>query len=179
MQISYCWIRVLVPQSGLRCSFEQADVGILVTRPDPVCVEKDYRFLRHVCHWRLYDQLDSYLPPKRGWLPVPWLAAIKRNDRKKALLLKDALRKTPFLFLVNQCMSPDDHELGEEMLAVCHRFFWIGVVRRWGGLDYDERLWFSCVRRRPITLEYPDASWVENIRQISFTFERYLRELSG
>lgn len=158
--------------------FEQADVGILVTSPDPVCVEKDYRFLRRVCYWRIYEQLDTYFPPKRGWLPVPWLAAIKRNDREKALLLKNALRKTPFLFLVNRCMSPDDRQLGEEMLAVCRRFFGIRG-KALGTLDYDERLWFSGVRRRPIVLEYPDASWVENIRRVSLFLESFSQEISG
>lgn len=146
--------------------FEDANAGVLVSLPEATCIERDYHFLRHVCQWRIHEQLGEEKPPVHGWLPVPWLASVRRSEPEKAREMQDALRRRAFFFLVNQYRSPEQGKLSGEFLSVVRRFFGIQGYDL-GALGYDERLLLAIQQRQPILLSYPDSRWVEKLQEIS------------
>ena len=143
--------------------FERADCGLLVSSPSPTSIEKDYRFFRHVCRWRLAEMPMQQSLPASGWLPVPWLASVMRVDMEQAHALQAQLRRAPLLVLINGALQPDDRAVGQDMIAALRRFFGI-YGRAVGALDFDERLWLSIRQRRPAVLEYPESLWVEQLQ---------------
>ncbi len=149
--------------------FESADIGLLITEPEPHAIEKEYRFLRHVYRWRLANIENEQSFPSQGWLPVPWLTAIARHDKNKALMIQEQLRKAPLLLLINKVCKPEERNLGEDMMAVLRRFFGIkGEAIGW--LEEDDRVWFSARNRRPLMLQFPDSLWAENLQNIVNNF---------
>ena len=158
--------------------FELADVGLLVSQPEPNCIERDYRFLRHLCRWRLAAWEVAQKIPASGWLPVPWLSSVQRVDSELARAIQEHLRRAPLLLLVNQARAPEERNLGVEMMAVFRRFFGIrGEAVGW--LEYDERVWLSIRERQPVALAYPSSSWVEQFQHVTQAILDVLEEMSS
>jgi len=154
--------------------FEQADAGLLITQPTHLSVERDFTFLRHVCRWRLREQVDIQKIARRGWLPVPWLHRILHTHGSEwAQQLQACLRSRPIFLLANGTQTQEDRQIADEMMASCSRFFGINGASL-GWLDYDERVWLSIRKRRPVLLDYPDSRWAEQVRSILHELLRLL-----
>lgn len=144
--------------------FEQADMGVLVSAPQFQALERDYFFLRRVCLWKMSAQITTQ-PPMQGWLPMPWLTALRAQDPRYAHALRRDLRRKPVFCLVNGISQSTENHLEHEISSVVNRFFGLRTIPL-GGLEFDDRLPLGVLVRRPIVLEYPDSRWVQQMRGI-------------
>ncbi len=145
--------------------FDQAQVGLLVSAPTYQGMERDYFFLRRLCLWKMQGILTD-MPPLQGWLPMPWLTAMRVKEPQRAHALRRALRKKPVYCLVNGISQSTDSHLERETASVVRRFFGLRTVPL-GSLEYDERLSLSSTSRRPFVFEFPDARWVRHMRIVA------------
>lgn len=168
--------------------FLEADIGVLVSVPDPTSIELMHRFVRAAFLKSLEKRGLAHLvtaarEPREyeGGAPSPldiWLGAVAKQheprvDGPDPTAELDELRAailgfTPHL-VVNSARSKSDMELGRAVASVARRR--LGMPMRYlGHLEYDEAVWASTRRRRPLLIEHPET-------RIAKCFERVARGL--
>ncbi|MCE9579102.1 MAG: helix-turn-helix domain-containing protein [Deltaproteobacteria bacterium] len=159
--------------------FLDADIGILVAVPDPTSVELMHRFVRAAFIQRLRRLglgAIAALPPAEmrsheGGLIAPldlYLRAVGAGDPRVGELRRAILGFAPQL-VVNAARSKADMELGRAVASSSRRR--LGVpIHYLGHLEYDEAVWVSTRRRRPLLVEHPES-------RIAKCFERLARTL--
>jgi MinD-like ATPase involved in chromosome partitioning or flagellar assembly len=152
--------------------FSLAEQGLLVIQPSFQAVEREYLFLRKLCAWHVANSISSPIA-LQNWLPVSWLAQVKNKDKQLAISLRQALQKQPLFCLVNGVRQATEAHLDQEIAAVSERFFSLRTSAL-GALPYDERLLVPQHLRRPLVELYPDAPWVEMLRQIALVLHQRL-----
>lgn len=145
--------------------FAQADVGIVVTMPEAIAIEKEYRFLRSVCRWPIREAQKIPQHPPANWLPAPWLARLQQTEPELAEQLRKALQRQSIGLIVNAVRIPEEKELAQEIVAVSQRFLGIRA-RTLGWLEYDERLWLSILNRQPMVRAFPESRWTYQIQEM-------------
>lgn len=162
--------------------FIEADIGVLVAVPDPTSIELMHRFLkaaflrtlarRGIAHLgALADEPRGRPTDHEGGIASPleiYLAAVEaRPDDVEAL--RDAiLRFAPHL-LINSARSKSDMEVGRAVASSARRR--LGApIRYLGHLEYDEAVWASTRRRRPLLIEHPET-------RVAKCFERVARAI--
>lgn len=165
--------------SAVDC-FNLADVGVVVTVPEPASVENTYRFLRCAFLRRL-DHLDSpelaalieRVARDTNGLPAPreLLAAALADDADPSLAtrLADEVAQYRPRVIVNQARTRTDEELPVAMSSACRRRLGIALAPL-GHLELDDAVWLSVRRRRPLLVEHPDSLAAKG-------FERLTRRL--
>jgi flagellar biosynthesis protein FlhG len=162
--------------------FVEADIGVLVAVPDPTSIELMHRFVRAAFLASLARRgLPHHVPraddPKRrpmdheGGTPSPleiYLAAVEARAKDLDALRAAILGFSPHL-LVNSARSKSDMELGRAVASVARRR--LGAPLRYlGHLEYDEAVWASTRRRRPLLIEHPET-------RVAKCFERVARAI--
>lgn len=157
--------------------FLEADFGLLVAVPDPTSIELMHRFLRAAFLKRLerknlahLAQLDDTQPTDfEGGSPSAldmYLAAVGAQKSEVGELRETILNFTPHL-VINAARSKSDMELGRAVASAARRR--LGTPLRYlGHLEYDEAVWASTRRRRPLLIEHPET-------RIAKCFERVAR----
>jgi flagellar biosynthesis protein FlhG len=146
--------------------FLEADIGLVIAVPDPTSIELMHRFVkaaflahldrrglsrlaatvREPHHSTQYEQgtpsaLEIYLSALDDQVP-------EVDDLRDAIL-----SFTPHL-VVNSARSKSDMELGRAVASVARRR--LGTpIRYLGHLEYDEAVWASTRRRRPLAVRPP------------------------
>ncbi|HWO19010.1 MAG TPA: helix-turn-helix domain-containing protein, partial [Kofleriaceae bacterium] len=154
--------------------FVEADINVLVAVPDPTSIELMHRFvkaafLRSLARRGLshLDHLGAY----EGGAPSPlelYLETVERRPGDAPALRDAILRFAPHL-LINSARSKSDMELGRAVASVARRR--LGAPLRYlGHLEYDEAVWASTRRRRPLLIEHPET-------RIAKCFERVARAI--
>jgi flagellar biosynthesis protein FlhG len=159
--------------------FLEADIQLLVGVPDPTSIELMHRFLRAAFLKRL-DRKDlahlAQIPDKQptdfeGGTPSAldiYLAAVAAQHPELAELRDAILSFAPHL-VINSARSKSDMELGRAVASAARRR--LGTPLRYlGHLEYDEAVWASTRRRRPLLIEHPET-------RIAKCFERVARGL--
>lgn len=158
--------------------FLEADVGVLVAVPDPTSIELLHRFVRAAFLKRLerkglahLAQIADKVPADyEGGMPSAldiYLAAVA-TQRDLHELREAILGFAPHL-VVNSARSKSDMELGRAVASAARRR--LGTPLRYlGHLEYDEAVWASTRRRRPLLIEHPET-------RIAKCFERVARGL--
>jgi flagellar biosynthesis protein FlhG len=159
--------------------FLEADIGILVAVPDPTSIELMHRFVKAAFLARLARRGLGHLSqsPSReprdheGGTPSPleiYLGAVEDQAAEIGELREAILGFTPHL-VINSARSKSDMELGRAVASAARRR--LGVpIRYLGHLEYDEAVWASTRRRRPLLIEHPET-------RIAKCFERVARGL--
>jgi flagellar biosynthesis protein FlhG len=159
--------------------FVEADVGVVVAVPDPTSIELMHRFVKAAFLRWLVRRGFAHLveaPSRRpvdheGGAPSPleiYLAAMEARPDEAPALRDAILRFAPHL-LVNSARSKSDMELGRAVASVVRRR--LGVPLRYlGHLEYDEAVWASTRRRRPLLIEHPET-------RVAKCFERVARAI--
>jgi flagellar biosynthesis protein FlhG len=159
--------------------FLAADVRVLSAVPDPTSIELVHRFLRAAFLARL-DQVGlgdmARLPPGelracQGGIPSAlelYLRAEGAMDSRLPLL-RSAIVGLRVHLLVNAVRSKSDMELGRAVALAARRRLGL-PVQYLGHLEYDEAVWASTRRRRPLLVEHPET-------RVSKCFERVARGL--
>ncbi len=158
--------------------FLEADIGLLVAVPDPTSIELMHRFVRaaflKVLERRGLGQLAGKVHadhPFEGGAPSAldvYLAAVGTPDTDVEGLRDAILGFSPHL-IINSARSKSDMELGRAVASAARRR--LGTpIRYLGHLEYDEAVWASTRRRRPLLIEHPET-------RIAKCFERVARGL--
>jgi flagellar biosynthesis protein FlhG len=162
--------------------FIEADVGVLVAVPDPTSIELMHRFVKAAflrCLARrglphlaqLADRPSGRPTDHEGGVASPleiYLGAVEARAADVEGLRDAILRFAPHL-LINSARSKSDMELGRAVASVGRRR--LGApIRYLGHLEYDEAVWASTRRRRPLLIEHPET-------RIAKCFERVARAI--
>jgi flagellar biosynthesis protein FlhG len=157
--------------------FLEADVQILVAVPDPTSIELMHRFskavfLRSLDRRGLGHLAQAVAREPRGLeggtpsaLEV-YLGAVQ--DRAPQIdELRDAILGFSPHLVINSARSKSDMEMGRAVASAARRR--LGTpIRYLGHLEYDEAVWASTRRRRPLLIEHPET-------RIAKCFERLAR----
>ncbi|MEO8706874.1 MAG: P-loop NTPase, partial [Kofleriaceae bacterium] len=159
--------------------FLEADIGLLVAVPDPTSIELMHRFvkaafLKHLDRRGLghlgQALRDDPLELEQGTpsaLDI-YLAAVEAGAPELVELHEAILGFSPHL-VINSARSKSDMELGRAVASVVRRR--LGApIRYLGHLEYDEAVWASTRRRRPLLIEHPET-------RVAKCFERIARGL--
>ncbi len=159
--------------------FLSADIGVLVTAPDPTVVELTHRFVRAAFIKRLQQRglghlVDAIVRPAReleSGIPSAleiYLQAVADQSPDLEKLRTAILEFSPHL-VVNSARSKSDIEMGRALAVAARRR--LGTpIQYLGHLEYDEAVWASTRRRRPLLIEHPET-------RIAKCFERVTRGL--
>lgn len=158
--------------------FLEADIGLLVAVPDPTSIELMHRFVKAAFLKHLERSGLGHLAQARrepldyeGGTPSAleiYFAAVEAEAPDLGELRTAILRFAPHL-VINSARSKSDMELGRAVASAARRR--LGVpIRYLGHLEYDEAVWASTRRRRPLLIEHPET-------RIAKCFERIARGL--
>jgi flagellar biosynthesis protein FlhG len=157
--------------------FLGADLGILVTNPDPPSVEGAYRFacalfMRRLRRALMKDRfrlrmLDRTLA---GLLPLPMpqelVRGLARFDTNLAHLAAKELSTIRPRLIVNGARARADAELGHAMHDMAARY--LGMHFDYSGhIERDDTVWLSVCRRRPLLIDSPTSKSARNIERIA------------
>jgi len=157
--------------------FLTADVQILVAVPDPTSIELMHRFSKAVFLRSLDRRGLGHLAqavarePRslEGGTPSAlevYLGAVQ--DRAPQIdELRDAILSFSPHLVINSARSKSDMEMGRAVASAARRR--LGTpIRYLGHLEYDEAVWASTRRRRPLLIEHPET-------RVAKCFERLAR----
>ena len=162
--------------------FISADEGILVVLPEPTSIENTYRFIKSVYHRKLKTieefleigpLIDQVMNARLTQNSVPadlikWVQEFNPSIGQK--LQREISQLNPHL-IVNQVRTQADINIGLSMKIICKRYF--GITMDYAGhLEYDATVWQSVKKRRPLLMEFPNSSLVQN-------FDRVVHKLLG
>jgi flagellar biosynthesis protein FlhG len=159
--------------------FLEADIGLLVAVPDPTSIELMHRFVkaaflkhlerRGLAHLALAEPSAGHR--YEGGTPSAleiYLTSVEANAPEVSELREAILGFAPHL-VINSARSKSDMELGRAVASVARRR--LGAPMQYlGHLEYDEAVWASTRRRRPLLIEHPET-------RIAKCFERVARGL--
>jgi len=156
--------------------FLEADIGLIVAVPDPTSIELMHRFVRAAFLKALERRGLAHLAAgltagQEGGAPSAldvYLSAVGTPDTDVEALRETILGFSPHL-IINSARSKSDMELGRAVASAARRR--LGTpIRYLGHLEYDEAVWASTRRRRPLLIEHPET-------RIAKCFERVARGL--
>ncbi len=176
------WVVVDLPPGASPTTLElflQADIGVISAIPDPTSIELLHRFLRSAFLHRL-RQLGlgqwnrSELSPTQleggaeSALDI-YRRAVAEGTPDEVQALRSAILGFAPHLVINSVRSKSDMEMGRAVTSVARRR--LGVPLHYlGHLEYDEAVWASTRRRRPVLVEHPET-------RIAKCFERVTRAL--
>jgi flagellar biosynthesis protein FlhG len=156
--------------------FLEADIQLLVSVPDPTSIELMHRFVRAAFLKRLERKGLAHLAqivdrePHELEAGTPsaldiYLAAVATQTDIHEL--REAILGFAPHLVINSARSKSDMELGRAVASAARRR--LGTpIRYLGHLEYDEAVWASTRRRRPLLIEHPET-------RIAKCFERVAR----
>jgi flagellar biosynthesis protein FlhG len=177
------WVVVDLPPGTSRQTLElflSADIGVIAAVPDPTSIELLHRFLRAAFMHRLRQLglgkwTKSEVPASQleggaeSALDI-YRRALAEGSPDLAALRSAILGFAPHL-VINSVRSKSDMEMGRAVTQAARRR--LGVPLHYlGHLEYDEAVWASTRRRRPVLVEHPET-------RIAKCFERVTRALIG
>lgn len=157
--------------------FQQADIGIAVTAPEPPAIETTYRFFRALYarglrralmkerfKLRVAERTIAELSPLAS--PREIIAAIKRFDESVAKTAALELGRLMPRLVVGQTRLRSDLELGPSMAVVSERFLGINVDYL-GHVEHDDAVWLTVRRRQPLLIDSPTSKSARNIERVA------------
>jgi flagellar biosynthesis protein FlhG len=161
--------------AGMLELFLGADVGIIAAVADPTSVELMHRFVRAAFLHRLRQlglgelaDAASSSRSRDGGIVGPldlYLRAVEDGDPFLDHLRTAVVGFAPQL-VINAARSKHDMELGRAIASAARRR--LGVPMAYlGHLEYDEAVWASTRRRRPLLVEHPEARIAKCIEKVT------------
>ena len=156
--------------------FLDADLGVLVAVPDPTSIELMHRFVRAAFVEKLRrsgleEQVRIPASEARhheGGILGPldlYLRAVSHGDPQVEALRRAVLGFSPQI-VISAARSKVDMEIGRAVATAGRRR--LGVpIQYLGHLEYDEAVWASVRRRRPLLVEHPEARITKNIEKVT------------
>jgi flagellar biosynthesis protein FlhG len=157
-----------------------ADTGLVVVMPEPTSIECAYRFLQSAFLRDLYGpgvherespstrRILELLSQRGGGAvtPLELIAEVEAQDAASADFLRRRLRRFRPGFVINQARTTADGRLVDALRSVVRRRFGFEIDVL-GPIDFDDSVWVSVRRRRPLVLEYPDSAAAKTIGNVA------------
>lgn len=157
--------------------FLGADVGVVVTTPEPPSVEGTYRLFRAIFvrklrrallkdrfKIRLLERVQAELPA----LPAPQslVRGLSRYDVGLGETAAIELAQLRPRLVVNGVRLRADSDLGPAMTDMARRY--LGVMLDYAGhVEQDDAVWLSVVRGRPLLVDSPTSKSARNVERIA------------
>jgi len=159
--------------------FISADKGILVVLPEPTSIENTYRFIKSVFFRRLKmiediseteieDVINEAMNSKIAvgqTSPADLMRKISELHPNIGSKIRQEIGQMRPHLIVNQVRSQADIDIGYSIQSICRKYF--GIEMNFPGyLDYDQSVWQSVRKRKPLLIEYPHSKLVTNFDRI-------------
>lgn len=158
--------------------FITADKGILVVLPEPTSIENTYRFIKSVFYRRLKmvdgaseieqlvnDSMNAKVTNGAQTSPAELMRKIEEMDPEMGLRIRNEMSDFRPNLIINQVRSQADIDIGYSIQSICRKYF--GIEMSFPGyLDYDQSVWQSVRKRKPLLIEYPNSRLVNNFDRI-------------
>ncbi len=158
--------------------FITADKGILVVLPEPTSIENTYRFIKSVFFRRLKmiegiadiepfinEAMNAKLSAGVQTSPADLIKKISDLNPEVGLKIKSEMAHFRPNLIINQVRSQADIDIGYSIQSICRKYFGIEIPFP-GYLDYDQSVWQSVRKRKPLLIEYPNSKLVNNFDRI-------------
>ncbi len=156
--------------------FIAADKGILVSLPEPTSIENTYRFIKSVYYRKLKmaeefleisPLIDQAMNAKmsQNSTPADLVTRVMSINPQMGQKLRQEITKLSPRLIINQIRTQADIDIGHSMRIICKKYFGIDLDYV-GHLDYDATVWQSVKKRRPLLMEYPNSTLVNNFDRI-------------
>lgn len=158
--------------------FITADKGILVVLPEPTSIENTYRFIKSVFYRRLKmvegvaelepfinEAMNAKLTNGGTTSPSDLIKRITDINPEVGLRVKNEMALFRPNLIINQVRSQADIDIGYSIQSICRKYFGIEMTFP-GYLDYDQSVWQSVRKRKPLLIEYPNSKLVNNFDRI-------------
>ena len=156
--------------------FIAADQGIITTLPEPTSIENSYRFIKAVYHRKL--KMAEELLEIGPLIDQAMNAKISQNSTPADLInrvieinpvvgqkLRSEINKLHPKLIINQVRTQADIDIGFSMKLISKKYFGINLDYV-GYLDYDATVWQSVKKRKPLLMEFPNSTLVNNFDRI-------------
>jgi flagellar biosynthesis protein FlhG len=157
--------------------FLGADIGIVVTTPEPPSVEGAYRMARALYmrklrralakdrfKGRLVERAHADLPPMPA--PEEIVRTLARYDIGLGELAAAELTRLRPRLVVNAARLRADADLGPSMVDMARRY--LGIAFDYvGHVEQDDAVWLSVARSRPLLVDSPTSKSARNIERIA------------
>lgn len=157
--------------------FINADKGILVVLPEPTSIENTYRFIKSVFYRRLKtiegievvepmieEALNSKIATGQT-TPAELVKKIAADYPELGVKIRQELLALRPNLIMNQVRSQADIDIGYSIQSICRKYFGIEMPFP-GYLDYDQSVWQSVRKRKPLLIEFPHSKLVHNFDRI-------------
>lgn len=158
--------------------FITADKGILVVLPEPTSIENTYRFIKSVFYRRLkmvegiaeiepmiLETMNAKVTSGASASPADLIKKISEMYPEVGMRVKAEMAQFRPNLIINQVRSQADIDIGYSIQSICRRYFGIEMTFP-GYLDYDQSVWQSVRKRKPLLIEYPNSKLVNNFDRI-------------
>ncbi len=158
--------------------FITADKGILVVLPEPTSIENTYRFIKSVFYRRLKmidgiaeieplinESMNAKLATANQTSPSDLIKKISDINPEIGHRIKNEMAQFRPNLIINQVRSQADIDIGYSIQSICRKYFGIEMAFP-GYLDYDQSVWQSVRKRKPLLIEYPNSRLVNNFDRI-------------
>ncbi len=154
--------------------FLAADLGALITTPEPMSVENFYRLLHMIYFHRVreipgWKKFEKTLPENLldgTTCPAKFLADLDKVGRDWREKVEKRMENFAPGIIVNQVRAQEDRELGPDIKLVCKRFFNLDMAYL-GSVEHDDCVWQAVKHRKPVLLDYAHSRPSRSIRQIT------------
>ncbi len=158
--------------------FLSADQKIVAVVPEPTSIENAYRFIK-TAYYRKLKEAESNLGitklieaamDNRNQLgiksPSDLIHYISKIDPVAGARLVAKIADLHIELVLNQVRSRNDIELGNSIKSVCRKYF--GIEAYFAGyIEFDNAVWQSLRKRRPLLLEHPYSNIVSQFMEIT------------
>lgn len=157
--------------------FLLADRPIVGFTPEPTSIENAYRFIKSsFFRWILHAEkrlgakaiVDQVMDQKNSLgikSPSDLIKKITELNPELGESFKKEIENFKIFLLLNQVRTLSDTEIGESVKNVCKKYF--GIDTQYvGHLDYDNTVWQSVRKHKPLVLEYPHSQLVNEFNGI-------------
>lgn len=158
--------------------FITADKGILVVLPEPTSIENTYRFIKSVFYRRLKmvdgiaeieplinESMNAKLTAGGTTSPADLIRKISEINPEVGMRVKEEMADFRPNLIINQVRSQADIDIGYSIQSICRKYFGIEMTFP-GYLDYDQSVWQSVRKRKPLLIEFPNSKLVSNFDRI-------------
>jgi flagellar biosynthesis protein FlhG len=158
-------------------TLQHADMAVITVAAEPTSVEATYRFLRLAFLRKLRSTLRNdrlrmmFLErslSEHGFLPAPLelVRALTKLDPRLGAHAWKVCQDLNFYVAVNFTRSRSDAELGMWMSELVLRHYGIRLSEL-GHIEYDDAVWISARRKRPLLLDNPTTKAARSIERIA------------
>jgi flagellar biosynthesis protein FlhG len=156
--------------------FISADQGILVSLPEPTSIENTYRFIKSVYHRKLKlaedlleigPLIDEAMNAKITDVssPADLINKVIAVNPEMGHKLKNEIEQIMPRLIINQVRTQSDMDIGHSMKIISKKYFGINLDYA-GYLEYDATVWQSVKKRKPLLMEFPNSSLINNFDKI-------------